>query len=63
MSLNGFRVVIGNLCSMVLDYSTCNRKCKKCGESEKSPEHECWKNCYGSVKAMKPRVAKKTCCA
>jgi hypothetical protein len=39
-NLNGFRVVTGNLSGMVLDYSSCNRKCKKSGQSEKSPEHE-----------------------
>jgi hypothetical protein len=57
-SLNGFRAVIGNLSGMVLDYSTCNRKCKKCGESEKTPEHECGKNFYISVKAVESHVAK-----
>jgi hypothetical protein len=57
-NLNGFGVVIGNLSGMVLDYSTCNRKYKKCGESEKSPERDCRKNFYISVKAVEPHVAK-----
>jgi hypothetical protein len=63
-SLNGFGTVISNLstCSMVLDYATCNIKYKKYGESEKSPEHDCRKNFYGSAKEMEPHIAKIICC-
>jgi hypothetical protein len=57
-SIKGFGAGTGNLRSMVLDYSTYNRKCKQCGESGKFPEHECWKNLYGSTKAMEPHVPK-----
>jgi hypothetical protein len=57
--LNDFGSVTDYPNGMVCDYSTCNRKCKKCCESEKPPEHESRKNCYGSAKAMEPRVAKK----
>lgn len=57
-SLNGFGAVIGNLSGIVLDCSTCNSKCKKYGESEKSPEHDCQKNFYISVKAVESHVAK-----
>lgn len=58
-NLNGFRAVIGNLSGMILDYSTCNRKCKKCDVNGVLADHDCHKNFNGSAKAMKPHVAKK----
>jgi hypothetical protein len=41
------------------DYSTCKRKCKHIGESEKLPEHDYRKHFYWSAKAMEPHVAKR----
>lgn len=58
-SLNGFGAVSGNRSGMVSDYSTCNRKCKKYGESEKPPEHDCQENFYGSAKAVELHIAKR----
>ncbi|XP_048514968.1 uncharacterized protein LOC125501888 [Athalia rosae] len=58
-SLNGFGAIIGHFSGLVLDYSTCNRKCRKCDSSNNPPDHDCRKNFYGSAKAMEPQVAKK----
>lgn len=58
-SLNGFGAIIGHFSGLVLDYSTCNRKCRKCDSSINTPDHDCRKNFYGSAKAMEPHVAKK----
>ena len=45
---------------LVLDYSTCNRKCKKCDTNGGNPDdHDCRKNYFGSAKGMEPHVAKK----
>ncbi|XP_024891144.1 uncharacterized protein LOC112466982 [Temnothorax curvispinosus] len=59
-SLNGFGAVIGHYSGMVLDYATCNRKCKKCDNNDGHvPDHDCRRNFYGSAKAMEPCVGKK----
>lgn len=58
-SLNGFGAAIGTMSGMVLDYSTCNRSCKKCEIGHHPSDHDCRKNFFGSAKAMEPRVAKK----
>nr|XP_012218851.1 PREDICTED: uncharacterized protein LOC105670095 [Linepithema humile] len=58
-SNNGFGAIIGCLSGLVLDYSTCNRKCRKCGKDGPTPEHNCRRNFYGSAKAMEVHVAKK----
>lgn len=57
-SLNGFGAIIGNLSGKVLDYATCNRKCKKCDSLNNPPNHDCGKKFYGSAKAMEPYIAK-----
>ncbi|XP_032688645.1 uncharacterized protein LOC116852417 [Odontomachus brunneus] len=59
MSSNGFGAIIGKASGMVLDYSTCNRKYKKCDTNSKVPDHDCHKNFDGSAKAMEPYVVKK----
>ncbi|XP_011685184.1 PREDICTED: uncharacterized protein LOC105448359 [Wasmannia auropunctata] len=56
---NGFGAIIGCLSGLVLDYSTCNRKCKKCSMDGPTPDHDCRKNFYESAKAMEAHVAKK----
>ncbi|KAL6418583.1 hypothetical protein ACFW04_011991 [Cataglyphis niger] len=35
---------------MILDYSTCNRKCKKCDNDGHVPDHDCYRNFYDSAK-------------
>ncbi|XP_011171636.3 uncharacterized protein LOC105204279 [Solenopsis invicta] len=58
-SLNGFGAIVGHRSGMILDYSTCNRMCKKCNATDQPPDHDCRKNFDGSAKAMEPHVAKK----
>lgn len=58
-SNNGFGAIIGCLSGLVLDYSTCNRTCRKCEKDSPTPNHDCRRNFYGSAKAMEAHVAKK----
>ncbi|XP_011699072.1 PREDICTED: uncharacterized protein LOC105456595 [Wasmannia auropunctata] len=51
-SLNGYGAIIGFLSEQILDFSTHNRKCKKCDMGHSSIEHDCRKNFKGSAKAM-----------
>ncbi|XP_043286870.1 uncharacterized protein [Venturia canescens] len=57
-SLNGFGAIIGVKTGLILDYATCNRKCKKCDLGHDSRDHDCRKNFWGSAKSMEPHVAK-----
>lgn len=57
-SLNGYGAIIGHFSGQVLDYGTCNRKCKKCDLNGNSLDHDCRRNFYGSAKAMEPHVGK-----
>jgi hypothetical protein len=59
-SPNGFGAIVGSMSGLVLNYSTCNRKCKKCDSTIDSPDHDCRKHYYGSAaKGMESFVAKK----
>jgi hypothetical protein len=58
-SLNGFGGIVGSMSGIVLNYSTCNRNCKKCDSTIDSPDHDCKCNYHGSAKGMKPFVPKK----
>ena len=40
-SLNGFGALIGSLSGKILDYFTCNRKCKKCEMGRSLFDHDC----------------------
>jgi hypothetical protein len=53
---------VGSMSGIVLNYSTCNRNCKKCDSTIDSPDHDCKCNYHGSAKGMKPFVPKKTDC-
>lgn len=57
-SLNGYGAIIGNLSGLILDYSTCNRKCKKCDNGNSPDNHDCRVNFWGSAKAMESHVGK-----
>ncbi|KYN05243.1 hypothetical protein ALC62_03847 [Cyphomyrmex costatus] len=57
-SLNGFGAIIGSMSGLVLDYSTRNRKCKKCDSGNHPTNHDCRLNFWGIAKAMEPDVAK-----
>ncbi|XP_071578827.1 uncharacterized protein [Temnothorax nylanderi] len=56
-SLNGFGAIIGVKTGLVLDYASCNRKCKRCDMGHDPRNHDCRKNFWGSAKAMEPHVA------
>lgn len=56
-SLTGFGALIGSQTRKVLDYRTCNRKCKMCDMGHDKADHNCRKNFNGSAKAMEPHVA------
>lgn len=56
-SLNGFGAIIGVKRVLILDYATCNRKCKQCDMGHDPRNHDCRKNFWGSAKAMEPHVA------
>ncbi|XP_011858949.1 PREDICTED: uncharacterized protein LOC105556464, partial [Vollenhovia emeryi] len=56
-SLNGFGAIVGAKTGLVLDYATCNRKCKQCDMGHDPTNHDCRKNFWGSAKAMEPHVA------
>lgn len=58
-SLNGFGSLVGALSGQVLDYSTCNQKCKKCDMRSSPFDHNCRLNFWGSAKAMEAHVANK----
>ncbi|XP_032677043.1 uncharacterized protein LOC116846822 isoform X1 [Odontomachus brunneus] len=47
-SLNGYGAVIGYFSGKILDFSTRNRKCKKCDIGQSSTEYDCRKNFKGS---------------
>lgn len=51
-SLNGYSTIIGFLSGKILDYTTRNRKCKKCDLGCSKSDHDCRLNFYGSAKAM-----------
>lgn len=51
-NLNGYSTTIGFLSRKILDYTTRNRKCKKCHLEHKKDDHDCRLNFYGSAKAM-----------
>lgn len=51
-SLNGYSTIIGFLSGKILDYSTKNRKCRKCDQGRKKEDHDCRLNFCGSAKAM-----------
>lgn len=56
-SLNGFGAIVGVKTGLVLDYATCNWKCKQCDMGHDPRNHDCRKNFWGSAKAMEPHVA------
>lgn len=56
-SLNGFGAIVGIKTGLVLDYATCNQKCKQCDMGHDPRNHDCQKNFWGSAKAMEPHVA------
>lgn len=56
-SLNGFGAIIGVKTGLVLDYVTCNRKCKRRDMGYDPRNHDCRKNFWGSAKAIEPHVA------
>jgi len=58
-SLNGFGSIVGHFSHQILDYSTCNRKCKKCDVKHSPFDHDCRLNFKGSAKAMEAHVANK----
>ena len=61
-SLVGFGSVMGVHTGNVLDYDVCNKKCRKCDNSQKtgtSVEHTCKKNYFGSSKGMEAHTASK----
>ena len=58
-SLNGFGSIVGVFSKQILDYSTCNRKCKKCDKGRTPFDHDCRLNFWGSAKAMEAHVANK----
>lgn len=58
-SLNGFGSIVGHFSHQILDYSTCNRKCKKCDVGHSPFDHDCRLNFKGSAKAMEAHVANK----
>lgn len=58
-SLNGYTAIIGKESSQVLDFITCNRKCRLCDIGHSKEDHDCRKNFYGSAKAMEPYCANK----
>ncbi|XP_046410232.1 uncharacterized protein LOC124174789 [Neodiprion fabricii] len=53
-SLNGCSTIIGFLSGNILDYTTKNRKCRKCDMGRKKEDHDCRLNFYGSAKVMEP---------
>ena len=56
---DSLNALIGSLSGKILDYFTCNRKCKKC-EMGRSPfDHDCRLNFCGSAKAMEAHAANK----
>lgn len=55
-SLNGYGAIIGFLSKKVLDYSSRNRKCKRCELGQPKNTHDCRKNFSGSAKSMEPSV-------
>lgn len=55
-SLNGYAAIIGFLSGKVLDYSTRNRKCKKC-DYQNTSEHDCRLNHHGLAKSMESETA------
>jgi len=57
-SLNGFGAISGKMSGLSLDYSTRNRKCKKCDRSEHPPGHACRKNFWGSARSMEADIGK-----
>jgi DNA polymerase III epsilon subunit-like protein len=58
-SPNGFGVLMGGLTGFVLDFSMCNRLCKKCSLGHHPSDHNCRLNYWGSAKGMEAHVAKK----
>lgn len=58
-SLTGLGALIGSQTGKVLDYGTCNRKCKKCDMGHDKKDHNSRQNFDGSAKAMEPHVASK----
>ncbi|XP_026666567.1 uncharacterized protein LOC113463857 [Ceratina calcarata] len=58
-NLNGFGSIVGVLSRQILDYSTCNRKCKKCDMGRTPLDHNCRLNYWDSSKAMEAHVANK----
>ena len=51
-SLNGYGTIIGFFSGKILDYQTCNRKCRKCDLGYKKGHKGCRKNFEGSAKSM-----------
>ena len=58
-SLNGYGCLVGVFSQQVLEYSTCNRKCKSCDMGQSPWNHDCRLNFWGSAKAMEGHVANK----
>ncbi|XP_015189531.1 PREDICTED: uncharacterized protein LOC107073407 [Polistes dominula] len=56
-SLNGFGAIVGIYSQAVLDYSTCNKKCKKYDAGHTPFDHDCRMNFSGSAKAMEAHAA------
>lgn len=53
-SLNGYGNVIGFLSKKIVDFASCNRKCRQCDLGHTKNYHDCRKNFEGSAKAMEP---------
>ena len=56
-SLNGYSGIIGPLTGGILDFTTRNRKCRKCDTSQSKEEHDCRLNFVGSAKAIEADAA------
>ena len=56
-SLNGYGALIGSLSGKIIDFHTCNRKCRRCDLGHPQTDHDCRLNYYGSAKGMEPHAA------
>lgn len=58
-SLTGIGALVGSQTGQILDYGTCNRKCRMCDMGHVKSDHDCRKNFDGSSEAMEPHVTSK----
>lgn len=59
VEINGFAALVGTFSKQILEWSTCNRKCKKCDKGHSLFDHDCRLNYWGSAKGMEAYVANK----